>query len=56
MTRPTKLFDVLVELGPQALLLERSDEPLRATIAGRLTGERGAVCDAEPRKRPLEVS
>ncbi len=38
-----EILDVLIEARPQALLLERSDEALRTAVAGRLTGERGAV-------------
>jgi len=54
--RLAQILDVFVEPGPQALLLEGSDEAFGAAVARWLAGERGAVFDAQPPDRALKVS
>src|SRR3990172_10443809 len=50
-----RFLDVAPCPCPDALLLQRADEPLGAAVAGRLSDERGRVFDPEPGKRPGEV-
>jgi len=51
----TQVIDVLVGLGPEALLLQGADEPFGHAVALRLADEGGIVGDAEPAERALEV-
>jgi hypothetical protein len=47
---------VVVQLDPQALLLEGADPALGAAVGLRLTKERGVIRDAQPGDRALEVA
>jgi hypothetical protein len=50
-----ELVDALVQLDPQALVLEGADPALGAAVGLRLTEERRAVGDPKPRQRAGEV-
>jgi hypothetical protein len=50
-----QLVQSVVQLGPQALLLEGADPPLGAAVGLRLAQERGVVGDAQPGDRAEEV-
>lgn len=50
-----ELVDGVVELGPEALLFQCSDEPFGAAVGFGLPDVGGVVCDAEPGDRPEEM-
>jgi hypothetical protein len=51
-----ELIDRVVQLDPQALVLEGTDPALGAAVGLRLTQERGAVGDPEPGQGAGEVA
>jgi hypothetical protein len=51
-----QLLDGVVQLDPQALLLEGADPAFGAAVGFRLAQERGIVGDAEPADRAQEVA
>jgi hypothetical protein len=50
-----ELLDGIVQLNPQALVLEGADPALGAAVGLRLTQERGTVGDPEPGQRAGEM-
>jgi hypothetical protein len=50
-----QLVDGVVQLRPQALLLEGADPALSATVGLRLAQEGGVIGDAQPGDRAQEV-
>ena len=50
-----ELFDGVVQLNPQALVLEGADPALSTAVGLRFSKERGIVADAQPGQRAGEV-